>query len=374
MAKASSKTKEPTAKAVASKAVKVASGAFDSKLINSFKKNKNLQSKANFKPQTWIPFSPALNDVIGLPGAPEGQITILRGLSDTGKTLAMLEAAISAQKMGKLVVFIITELKWSWTHAKTMGFQVDEIVDEDTGELTYSGDFIYVDRTTLPSIESIGSFILDIMEEQSKGKLPYDLVFCVDSLGSVPCDMSIASGKNDARWNSGAMSLTFSNFINFKFPATRKLDCPYTNTMICVVKQGIKYPATPVEKPKRTSKGSESLYFDAGLVIDWGNITNAGTSKIEATKNGKSVVFAKRTKVAIEKNHITNSASSGKILMSDYGFIPDTKAAIDSYKEAHKHEWLTTLGTSDFDIVEEAEVPEDKLAAKEMSFLADDED
>jgi len=43
--------------------------------------------------------------------------------------------AINAQKMGILPVFIITEMKWSWEHAKQMGFQVEDVIDEETGEV-----------------------------------------------------------------------------------------------------------------------------------------------------------------------------------------------------------------------------------------------
>ena len=47
----------------------------------------------------------------------------------------MLEAAVAAQKRGILPVFIITEMKWSWEHAKMMGCEVNEVFDIETGEL-----------------------------------------------------------------------------------------------------------------------------------------------------------------------------------------------------------------------------------------------
>ena len=65
-----------------------------------------------------------------------GQITLLRGHSDTGKTTALLEAAVSAQKRGILPVFIITEMKWNWDHVREMGLEIEEKVDKETGEVT----------------------------------------------------------------------------------------------------------------------------------------------------------------------------------------------------------------------------------------------
>jgi hypothetical protein len=348
------------AKAAVSKAIKA---GFDSSTLSKFKKSHNLGANSGYKEQSWLPLSPAFNEVIGLPGLPKGQITLFRGLSDTGKSTALWEAATEAQRQGDLVIFIITELKFSWDRLTKLGFVIDQGVDEETGEVIHTGDFIYVDRTTLPSIETIGAFMMDMFGEQDKGKLPYNLTFVVDSFGSVPCDMALNLGKNDARWNAAAMANTFSNFINFKFPASRKLSSPYTNTLIAINKQGIQYPATPMEKAKRTSKGGSSLYFDSALCIDLGNITNAGTSKIEATKNGKKLTFAKSVKVSVDKNHVTNSTTAGRVVMTDYGFIKDDKKVIDAYKEEHKHEWLDVLGTVDVDVVIEAEIPEDKITA-----------
>jgi RecA/RadA recombinase len=79
--------------------------------LDTFKKSKFLDKSVKFKPQRWIPLSKAFQDVISLPGIPLGHITLLRGHSDTGKTTALLEAAVNAQKMGILPVFIITEMK-----------------------------------------------------------------------------------------------------------------------------------------------------------------------------------------------------------------------------------------------------------------------
>ena len=132
--------------------------------LDSFKTKKGLSSKAKFKEQTWIPLSEAYQEVTSVPGIPQGHIVLLRGHSDTGKTTAMIEGAVSAQKRGILPVFIITEMKWSWEHAKMMGLEVNEVIDKETGEVVdYNGNFIYVDRETINSIEDVAGFILDLL-------------------------------------------------------------------------------------------------------------------------------------------------------------------------------------------------------------------
>lgn len=333
-----------------SKAIK---GGFD---LEGFKKNKFLVGNVKFKEDRWIELSQPFQDVLSIPGIPMGHITLLRGHSDTGKTTALLEAAVSAQKKGILPVFIITEMKWSWEHAKQMGFQVDEIVDEETGEVVdYKGFFIYVDRSSLNMIEDVAAFIADLLDEQKKGNLPYDLLFLWDSVGSIPSRLSVESNKNNNEWNAGAMSQQFGNFINQKIVLSRKESQPFTNTLLAVNKIWVAKPGSPMEQPKMKNKGGDTMFFDASLIITFGNVSNSGTNKIKATKNGKNVEFAKRTKVSCDKNHITGVTTEGRIIMTVHGFIPDDKKAIDVYKKEHSKDWLQILGSKDFDVVEETE-------------------
>lgn len=331
-------------------------GGFD---LDKFKKSKHLDKNAKFKKQEWIPLSPAFTDIISLPGIPLGHISLLRGHSDTGKTTAMLEVAINAQKNNILPVFIVTEMKWSWQHAKMMGFEFEEVTDEDSGEVQYKGNFIYVDRGSLNSIEDVAAFIADLLDEQKKGNLPFNLCFLWDSIGSVPCELSIKSNKNNNEWNAGAMSTQFGNFINQKIVLSRKEASPYTNTLVCVNKIWVAKANSPMEQPKMKNKNGETMFSDASLVVTFGNITNQGTSKIKATKNGKDVEFAKRTKVSVDKNHLTGVTTLGRIIATPHGFIQDEKKEIDKYKKEHSKEWLAILGSTDFDIVEEDEMPED---------------
>ena len=179
---------------------------------------------------------------------------LLRGHSDTGKTTALLEAAVAAQTRKILPVFIITEMKWSWDHAKMMGMDVKEVINKETGEVeNYEGNFIYVDRETINSIEDVAGFILDLIDEQKKGNLPYDLLFLWDSIGSVPCEMSIKSNKNNNEWNAGAMSTQFGNSVNQKITLSRKESSPYTNTLVCINKVW----TLKAESPMGTTKINE---------------------------------------------------------------------------------------------------------------------
>jgi len=322
--------------------------------LDKFKEKKLLKGNVKFKTQKWLPLSEAFQEVTSIPGIPLGHIVMLRGHSDTGKTTALLEAAISAQKAGILPVFIITEMKWNWEHAVQMGLEVNQTVDEETGEvLDYEGLFLYVDRETLHSIEDVAAFILDLIDEQKKGNLPHDLLFLWDSVGSVPCEMSITSNKNNNEWNAGAMSTQFGNNVDQRIVMSRKESYQYTNTLVVVNKVWTQKPEHPRGQPKLMNKGGFAMWYDATFVVTFGNIMNAGTSKIKAIKNGKQIEFAKRTNIQIDKNHINGITTRGKIIMTPHGFIMDTEKDLKKYKDEHTNEWAAILGGTDFDVFEE---------------------
>lgn len=351
MAKAKTEqTEEKTMKSSVGNAINK-KASFD---LEGFKKSKNLQANSNFKKQEWIPLSPAFNEIIGLPGIPKGHISLCRGKSDTGKSTAYNETVISAQKLGILPILIITEMKFSMEHLIEMGFDAKHVVDEETGELSYVGNFIYVDRSSLNVIEDVAAFIADILDEQKKGKLPVDLLFAWDSIGSLPSQQSVDAQKNNPLWNAGAMAMQFGNYINQLFPLSRKKESKYTNTFFGVQKTGVDYQIGVYGgKPRRTNAHGDAMFWDASLVVSLGNITNSGTSKVTATRDGKSITFAKITKIAVDKNHITNATTDGRIVMTTHGFIRNTDSDINKYKKEHKHEWVSTLGEGEVEVIQE---------------------
>jgi RecA/RadA recombinase len=340
-----------TRKSLTEAAGKALQSAFS---LDKFKENKGLSSNVKFKEQRWIPFSAALQEALSIPGIPMGHIAMVRGKSNTGKSTMTIETAVNAQKMGVLPVLIITEMKHDWNHWKMMGFDIEDVVDESTGEIIdQTGFFIYRDRSTLNSIEDIASFIIDLLSEQKKGNLPYDLLFVWDSVGSIACNMSIEKGSNNPMWNAGAIATQFGNFINQQIVMSRKESSKYTNTLFIVNKVGVAPALTPMSQPKMTNKGGDTFYYDASLCLTFGNVTNAGTSKLSATKDKKKVEFALRTKIACDKNHINGVATTGTIVSTAHGFIPDSPTAIDKYKKAHAIEWAEILGKGEYKVIED---------------------
>ena len=328
--------------------------------LDKFKAAKGLGTSNNtFKEQEWVPLSPAWQEMVSLPGVPLGHITLLRGHSDTGKTTALLEVAVNAQKMGILPVFIITEMKWSWEHAIMMGLNANVDKDEDGNTVGVDGNFIFADRGQLPTVEAVAGFMADLMNEQKKGNLPMDICFLWDSIGSVPCQMSVEKAKNNNEWNAGAMSTQFGNFINQEILLSRKESSPYTNTLVAINKIWVEKPIGPMQPPTMKNKGGNTMFFDSTLIVTFGNISNSGNLKVNAVKDGKKVEWAKKVKTAVEKNHINGVTTTGKIIVTPHGFISDNKKDIDNYKKDHQGEWGAILGEGPIEIVLEGSEAED---------------
>ena len=337
--------------------------------LSSFKSKRGLGAEnAKYKEQRWIPLSEAWQQVLNIPGIPQGHITVLRGWSDTGKTTTLVETAVSCQKRGILPVLIITEMKWDFSYCKKMGFQVEEIVDKETGEITgYDGFFIYADRSQLNTIEDVATFIADLLDEQAKGNLPYDLCFLWDSVGSIPCRMSVESKSNSNMWNAGALQTQFGGFINQKIILSRKQSSPFLNTLVVITKVWVSPPETIRSSPRMQSKGGNCFIYDSSLIVDYGNIANSGTVKLKAICKGREFEWGKRVNVSVFKCHLSNITSKGKLIMTPTGFI--SLNDVEKYKEANKATWAAQIGASTEELSFEEEESTDESGGSSFMFM-----
>ena len=128
-----------------------------------FKSIKSKFSKqAKFKSDRFFDLGDSFLDATGLPGPAMGHINMFLGHTDTGKTTALVKTAVDAQKKGILPVFIITEQKWDFPHARLMGMEIEEIVDEETGEIEYDGFFLF--NNEFQYVEQITDYINDYLD------------------------------------------------------------------------------------------------------------------------------------------------------------------------------------------------------------------
>jgi hypothetical protein len=302
-------------------------------------------TKTKYKPEQFYNCGDAFMGACGLPGPVMGAINMNLGHSNSSKTTAMILAAVDAQKKGHLPVFIITERKWSWEHAVELGLDASK---NENGE--WEGQFIFND--SFDYIEQATDFINEVLDAQEKKVIPYDILFLWDSIGSIPCKMTY-DGKGGKQHNAATLADKIGMGISARISKTKKEDFPFYATMVVVNQPWVELPDNPFGQPEIKSKGGEAIWLASALVFLFGNQKKAGINHIDATKNGRKVSFAIRTKISILKNHVNGLGyKDGKIIAVHNGYIPDTKEAIDEYKKQYADYWATKMGSNDFSLEE----------------------
>jgi len=303
------------------------------------------------KPLSWYVCSPALQKATGLPGFPKGYVSLCRGFSNTGKSTSLLEAAINAQKQGDLPILIDTENNMGRKRMEKMGFD-------------WKGNFIYIDNQFIlnnfgkkknkdrnqATIEDQADMIYYFLNQQEIGELPFNIVFCIDSLGTLDCIKSVNAQEKDTnnnnRWNAGAFEATYKSILNSRIPSSRKITLPYVNSIIAV--QKIWIDSTIVGTSIVRHKGGESFFHGARLIYHHGGIISHGTRAISAVSKDREVTYGIETKIGVEKNHIDGDLGGisleGKLISTPHGFISSEPEDIKEYKKQHIKFFRDILG------------------------------
>lgn len=345
--------------------------------LDLFKKNKGYKTVVKDKPLDWIPFNEAFHDALGIPGIPKGYLTLVRGYSNTGKSTSAYEAVAGAQKRGILPVIIDTENSWDWEHAKNIGVQFEDVVDEDTGEIVdYEGHFLFYDNDALLEaykyidhddgstkkvarseavVEDVARLMEDLLDAQDAGELPFELLFIWDSIGSLNCMRCVKSKTKNNMWNAGALETAFKSLLNHRIPASKKEGKEYTNTMLGVQKIWLD-SMSGAGAVKH--KGGEAFFYAARLIIHLGGITSHGTTKLSATSGGRRYGFGIATKAKAVKNHVNGiELEAGPLASTSHGYInPDKK---NEYTKTHRDFILSKLNLEYGDIIVEESAPSD---------------
>jgi len=330
--------------------------------LDAYKVTNKLNDGVKDKPLEYIQLSPAFQTVTGI-SIVKGIVNLLRGFSNTGKSTALIESAIGAQRQGILPIIIDTENGWNWEHARAMGFEFTdvqgEVTNEETGEVTtetvnYEGFFIYINNDYLIEnfgkkrdknrdeavIEDVAEFMNKTLDDQNEGNLEYELLFCFDSIGTLDCEQCITAKSRNNMWNAGAYEAAFKSLINYRIPASRKTNKKFTNTLVAVNKIWIDNMGMGVVM----NKGGNAFMYGARLVFHFGGVQSQGIKKLIAKANGKDYHYGTQTKVSVEKNHINGTSNNGVIISTAHGFkMPEE---MEEYKKQYKNYFITQLGMS----------------------------
>lgn len=332
-------------------------------------------SSAN-KPIEFITLPEAFVNATKLPGIPKGELSIVYGWSNTGKSTLINCIIASCQASGILPVIFDTESHFDFKYAIDCGMQATPIhkdvevedIDEETGEvigthtedkiIDYEGEFMYFDGEILcqlygkndysngkeakkqrkvPVLEDIAFAINKILDLQDEGKIQQDICFLWDSIGSVMSYKSYVSNVGNNMFDAGAMQSAFNMITNNRIPLSKKVSSPYTNTMFCVNKIWLDSMSAPMAAPSVELKGGKSMYFAAhGLIIQLGGVVKASIKHLTATSKGRNYNWGTLTKIKVVKNQLStpyNLTYEGTMVCVHNGLISEDQE--DEYKKTY---------------------------------------
>lgn len=339
-------------------------------------KDDNLTVSSANKPMEFITLPEAFVNATKLPGIPKGELSIVYGWSNTGKSTLINCIIASCQSSGILPVIFDTESHFDFKYAVDCGMQATPVygdvevedIDDETGEIKgthmenriidYDGDFMYFDGAILcelygkndystgkeakkqrkvPVLEDIAFAINKILDMQDNGEIQQDICFLWDSIGSVMSYKSYTSKVGNNMFDAGAMQSAFNMITNNRIPLSKKVSSPYTNTMFCVNKIWLDSMSAPMAAPSIELKGGKSMYFAAhGLIIQLGGVVKASIKRLTATSKGRDYNWGTLTKIKVVKNQLStpyNLTYEGTMICVHNGLISDEQS--DNYKKTY---------------------------------------
>ncbi|HPC09817.1 MAG TPA: hypothetical protein PLN85_01935 [archaeon] len=306
--------------------------------LENFKKKANVEDVPN-KPLEWITLSSGFKKATGLPGVAKGYVNLFRGHTNTGKSTAICETLVESQKMGILPILIDTENNMGKGNYRLseLGFDFDNYIRVDNDYLLTEFGKKQNKNRNEASIEDLAKCFYYFLDMQESGELPYDLLFAIDSIGTLNCIKTIdAAEKDDTQnnmWNAGAYEKSFMYLLNNIIPSSRKGNRKYTNTVAAVQKIWIDNMNKGVVK----HKGGETWYLGSRLIYHFGGIITHGTKAAVAESKKRVVSYGIDTKIGVAKNHIDGPlggiSMQGRIVSTPLGFVhPDD---IPDFKKKH---------------------------------------
>ncbi len=304
--------------------------------LDNFKKKAKVDDVPD-KPLIWIQMSDGFKKACGLPGFAKGYVNQVRGHTNTGKSTAICEVLVTSQKMGILPILIDTENnmgKGSYRLTE-LGFDFDNYIRIDNDYLLKNFGIVQDKDRKEAAIEDLAKCFYYFLDMQANGDLPYDLLFAIDSIGTLNCIKTInAAEKDEANnnmWNAGAYEKAFMYLLNNTIPSSRKINRPYTNTVVATQKIWIDNMNKGVVK----HKGGETWNLGARLIYHFGGIVTHGTKAATADSKKRTVSYGIETKISVAKNHVDGPlggiSMQGTIISTPLGFVsPDD---VDAFKK-----------------------------------------
>lgn len=283
-----------------------------------------------YKEPLYLQMPACVQEGMCMQGFPFGHMSMLYGLSDSGKTGILLNAVKNAQEQGHLAVLIVTENKLNKERLEKSGIDVDNLLLVED----------------LKCLENVYDYISCKTQEVLDGKLPLNVMIFWDTVSGCPSKDSFeikADGKIeknfDNRKNANVIGF-YNNIIASRIAETRKVGVEGSVGVVMVTQAYVgEKPKFPAGLPAPIiPNGGEKIWFPLSLAIE----VKEG-SRLSAKHKGKYVDYGLVTKIKVKKNHLSELNGSGEFVLAGSQILPNDKDAIEDFKTSRKDEWGSLL-------------------------------
>jgi hypothetical protein len=147
--------------------------------------------------------------------------------------------------------------------------------------------------------------------------------------------------KDDGTWEKKSTMMKAAKVISEnmrtiskKINDTRKISYPKSVGLFIVNQAYTQPPQFPGGMASLVPYGGNAVWYRSSLVV-----RTKKAKKLIAKKDGRDIGFGIVAKIAVDKNHISNTTNSGEFVITADKIIPNEKKAVTAYKDSHKDSW-----------------------------------
>jgi len=269
-----------------------------------------------------------------MPGFPLGHMSMIYGLSDSGKTALLLSAVKSCQEQDVLPILVITENKLTKNRIEKAGIDFKKVL-------------IVEDKKNL---EEVYDFISQKAQEIIDEELPVKVMIFWDSVAGAPSKDSYEIDKNgrieknfDNRKNANVVGF-YNSIIASRIAETRKKQYKGVLglTMVTQAYLGEK-PKFPAGLPAPVvPNGGEKIWFPLSVAIE----VKEG-QRISTTVSGTKLDVGLISKIKVKKNHLSEINSEGQVAFIGQEVVSAEPTSIKLYLDSIKDSIKTSLNSSE---------------------------
>jgi recombination protein RecA len=273
----------------------------------------------------WLKMSPAFQDATGLEGLPLGNISMIFGKPNTGKTTILMEAIANAQKQNILPILILTEHKFDFSRLSNfMGADPEAMLvfHADNIEQAYG----YIEKILRDL--SVGKIVVEAEDgsDQVIDMSNQDCFIMMDSIGNTMSSSELEYEVEEHDKSMGKAAKAIKSL-------TRRV-----NQLLAKVRQKVgilflnqSYQSMPSYGPSvETPYGGDGIPYSSVLILRLRRI-----SDLKMTMGGKDVIIGLESKVEVKKNHISHTMPISSVYVVASGIMTPSKDNLDAYKKKY---------------------------------------